>query len=49
MWEPFASWVSTNHPEDVAVMYEDETQSLERVTEESIRLWRRHVRGTSST
>ena len=39
MWDPFADWVATNHPEDVAVMYEDETQSLERVTEESIRLW----------
>jgi hypothetical protein len=45
MWDPFADWVATNHPEDVALMYEDETQSLERVTEESIRLWRRHVRG----
>ena len=45
MWEPFAEWVATNHPEDVAVMYQDETQSLERVTDESIRLWRRHVRG----
>jgi len=44
MWEPFADWVATNHPEDVAVMYEDETQSLERVTEESIRLWERNVR-----
>jgi hypothetical protein len=45
MWDPFADWVATNHPEDVAVMYEDETQSLERVTEASIRLWGRHVRG----
>lgn len=45
VWEPFAEWVSTTHPEDAAVMYTDETTSLERVSEESIRLWRRHVRG----
>jgi len=44
MWEPFADWVSTTYPEDAAVMYEDETYSLERRTEESIRLWERHVR-----
>lgn len=44
MWEPFAAWVSTNHPRDVLDMYEDETQSLERVTEESIRLWDRYTR-----
>ncbi|HWL91799.1 MAG TPA: hypothetical protein VNP90_10600 [Actinomycetota bacterium] len=44
IWEPFARWVSRNHPEDVAVMYQDETQSLERVTEESIRLWDRYTR-----
>jgi hypothetical protein len=45
MWEPFASWVSTNHPEDAAVMYEDESYSGARLTEESIRLWERHSRG----
>jgi hypothetical protein len=44
MWEPFAEWVSTTHPADAAVMYTDETQSLERVTGESIRLWRRYTR-----
>jgi hypothetical protein len=43
MWEPFASWVSTNHPDDAAVMYTDESQTLERVTRESIRLWNRNV------
>jgi hypothetical protein len=45
MWEPFARWVSKTHPEDVAVMYEDESQSGVRLTEESIRLWERHSRG----
>ena len=45
VWKPFAEWVSTTHPEDAAVMYTDETTSLERVSEESIRLWRQHVRG----
>jgi hypothetical protein len=44
MWEPFAAWVSTTYPEDAAVMYEDETYSLERRTQESIRLWDRHTR-----
>jgi hypothetical protein len=44
MWEPFAAWVSENYPEDAAVMYEDESYSLERRTEESIRLWERHTR-----
>lgn len=45
MWEPFADWVSTNYPEDSAVMYEDESQGGARLTEESIRLWERHSRG----
>lgn len=45
MWEPFADWVSTNYPEDAAVMYEDETYSGARLSEESIRLWERHSRG----
>ena len=45
MWEPFSRWVSRNYPKDAAVMYRDETHSLERVTEESIRLWARHNRG----
>lgn len=44
MWEPFATWVSETHPEDVVVMYEDETQTGMRLTEESITLWKRHVR-----
>jgi hypothetical protein len=45
MWEPFADWVSTNYPEDAAAMYEDETYSGARLTEESIRLWERHTAG----
>jgi len=45
MWEPFASWVSKAYPEDAAVMYEDETYSGVRLTEESIGLWERHTRG----
>jgi hypothetical protein len=44
MWDPFARWVSRNYPEDVAVMYVDETQSLEQVNEASIRLWEQHTR-----
>ena len=45
MWEPFARWVSRTYPEDAVVMYTDESHTLERVTEESIRLWKRHTRG----
>jgi hypothetical protein len=44
MWEPFADWVSTTHPEAVAVMYTDASQTGVRLSEESIRLWRRNVR-----
>jgi hypothetical protein len=40
MWEPLEAWVSEAHPEDATAMYEDETQ----LSEESVRLWRRHVR-----
>ena len=39
MWEPFATWVSTDYPEDAAVMYTDESHSNVRLTEESVRLW----------
>lgn len=45
MWEPFAGWVSTAYPDDAALMYEDETYGGARLTEESIRLWERHIRG----
>ncbi len=45
MWEPFAGWVSKTYPEDAAVMYGDETHSGVRLTEESIGLWERHIRG----
>jgi hypothetical protein len=38
MWEPFATWVSENHPEDGAVMYNDDYSDY-RLTEASIRLW----------
>jgi hypothetical protein len=44
MWEPFATWVSTNYPKDAAVMY-NATLTDYRLTEESIRLWERHTRG----
>lgn len=43
MWEPFAEWVSTNHAEDVAVMYKSGFSDY-RLTEESIRLWEQHSR-----
>jgi hypothetical protein len=44
LWEPFASWVSTAHPEDAAVMYTDGTHSQARLTERSTRLWEQRSR-----
>ena len=44
MWEPFEAWVSEAHPEDAMAMYEDETHTGVRLTEKSVRLWRRQVR-----
>jgi hypothetical protein len=44
VWEPFANWVSTVHPKDAAVMYQDDSHSGVRLTEESIRLWELRTR-----
>jgi len=44
MWEPFAEWVSTTYPEDVAVMYTDAKFGDYRLSEESIRLWEKRSR-----
>jgi hypothetical protein len=44
MWEPFADWVSTTYPKDAAVMYQDDTFSNFRLTQESIQLWDLHTR-----
>ena len=44
VWEPFAEWVSAEHPEDAALMYVDSDFSGVRLTEESIRLWEQHSR-----
>jgi hypothetical protein len=43
MWEPFEAWVSEAYPDDAAAMYEDGTHTGVRLSEESVRLWRRHV------
>jgi hypothetical protein len=44
VWEPFAGWVSKSHPKDAALMYQDESNSNVRLTEESIRLWELRTR-----
>jgi hypothetical protein len=44
VWEPFANWVSTVHPKDAAVMYQDDSRSGVRLTQESIRLWELRTR-----
>ena len=43
IWEPFAEWVSVEHPDDVLAMYTDVRQGMQRVTEDSIRLWERRT------
>ncbi len=43
IWEPFAEWVSVEHPDDVLAMYTDESQGMQRLTEDSIRLWERRT------
>jgi hypothetical protein len=43
MWDPFAEWVSTNYPKDVAVMYKPDFSDYQ-LTPESIRLWEQHSR-----
>jgi hypothetical protein len=43
VWEPFAEWVSTTYPADAAVMYTDSSYSQQRITEQSIGLWRQHT------
>jgi hypothetical protein len=41
IWEPFRRWVTTEHPDDIAVMYDG---SGWRISEESIPLWDQHTR-----
>jgi hypothetical protein len=45
MWDPFAAWVSSNHPEDVLVMYGDATQTNYRLSPASVALWEERTRG----
>ena len=44
VFEPFQEWVSTNHPDDVDVMYTDATGSEFGDTDESIALWETRTR-----
>lgn len=44
MWDPFATWVAENHPDDVTVMYTDSSQGSPQLTEESTALWEQRTR-----
>lgn len=44
IWDPFKEWVSTNYPEDVAVMYEETYPGDMALRADSIRLWNQHTR-----
>ena len=39
VWGPFASWVHINHPDDVETMFVDSEMIVQRLTEDSNRLW----------
>ena len=39
MWGPFGRWIKAEHPEDVLVMYTDNSQGDRVFTEESLQLW----------
>ena len=39
IWEPFAKWVSIEHPDDALALGTDESQGMQPVTADSIRLW----------
>ncbi|HZD17056.1 MAG TPA: hypothetical protein VE669_02830 [Actinomycetota bacterium] len=43
MWEPFAAWVSTEHPRSGAMMFNADHTNFQ-LTEESVRLWERRTR-----
>ena len=43
VWMPFSEWVSQTYPEDAAIMYSNESLSLE-AAEESIALWEQRTR-----
>lgn len=44
VWEPFARWVAGTHPEDVLVLYTNGSQTMQRVTEDSIAVWEQRSR-----
>ena len=39
MWVPFHDWIKAEHPEDVLVMYTDDSAGDRRFTEEALQLW----------
>jgi hypothetical protein len=43
VWEPFAEWIATTYPDDVASMY-TEGQTNFRLTEQSVQLWQQRSR-----
>lgn len=43
MWEPFTDWVSATHPEDFGGMYTTSDGTNFRISEESVRLWKKNT------
>lgn len=44
VWEPFYEWLLATHPDDVAVMYSNDSAEGYSTTDESIALWERRTR-----
>ncbi len=44
VWVPFSAWVTANYPDDVLVLYNDTSRTLERVTEDSKPVWEQRTK-----
>ena len=43
MWLPFQLWIKAEHPNDVLVLYTDETQGARRFTEDALQAWEQRI------
>ena len=43
MWHPFQLWIKAEHPDDVLVLYTDETQGARRFTEDALQAWEQRI------
>jgi hypothetical protein len=43
MWLPFQLWIKAEHPDDVLVLYTDDTQGARRFTEDALQAWEQRI------